>query len=736
MKINHFVKFFFLFIIFSASLYSRPVKGVLIDIETNKPVANAAVQIIGLNRFTTSDSSGIFNFGELNLAVYTIKVSHVAYKEFMEIIDSKKISSKQNLILYLIPKVIEISTVVISDRKSTSLFDDMNELTGVLKGKTLQKDLSQNLASTLKNETGLAVRSMGPAPARPVIRGLGGDRVFISEDGVKTIDLSATSPDHAVTIEPFSSERIEVIRGPKVLTKSSNSFGGIVNIIKNEIPDKVHDSFYGTSGFYIESANKGKLGDLSAEIPLSPVAVKLNFSKRKTSDLSTPIGTLNNSSSENLNFSGGANYFFGGSSFGASFNNYELDYGVPGGFVGAHPNGVDISMFRRQLNTRLNYILPNCSFDKFDLGLTGTVYRHQEFESSGKIGSEFRIENYSGYLEFHNNEIKPFSEGIIGVSSDYRKFTAGGYVFTSPTNSLNIAGYIFQEIHISEKLHLESSLRFSYDNISPLRKKQNSAIGAIKELDFYNLSASFSGLIEISPKVFIGANISKTSRTPTIEELFSEGPHLAAYSYEIGNPNLKSESGYGGEFFAYHKFGSLFFHLSFYGNYFTNYIIPRNSGEINYATFLPIYVTSGVEAKLYGSELQAELYITEKLKFTASGSYTIGELENGSPLPQIPPLKGLIELSYASDQLITGISIELANSQKKLDQFEEYTAGYAVANAFVQYSFESGETIHNMSLTVDNILNKEYRNHLSRVKSIMPEAGRNFRLTYKLYFHI
>ncbi|MFA7289208.1 MAG: TonB-dependent receptor, partial [Melioribacteraceae bacterium] len=538
-----------------------------------------------------------------------------------------------------------------------------------------------------------------------------------------------------VTIEPFSSERIEVIRGPKVLTRSSNSFGGIVNIIKNEIPDKIHDSFYGTTGFYVESANKGRLGNLSAEIPLSPVALKFNFSKRKTSDLSTPIGVLKNSDSENLDFSGGANYFFGESSLGASFNNYELDYGVPGGFVGAHPNGVDISMFRRQVNTRLNYILPDCSFDKFDLGITGTVYRHQEFESSGKIGSEFRIENYAGYLEFHNNEIKPFSEGVIGISSDFRKFTAGGYVFTSPTNSLNISGYIFQEIHISEKIHLESSLRFSYDNISPLRKKQNSAIGAIQELNFYNLSASFSGLIEISSKVFIGANISKTSRTPTIEELFSEGPHLAAYSYEIGNPDLKSESGYGGEFFAYHKFGALFFHLSFYGNYFTNYIIPRNSGEINYATFLPIYVTSGVSARLYGSELQADLNLTNELKFSASGSYTIGEFENRNPLPQIPPLKGLVGLSYTKEQFISGVNIELANSQKKVDEFEIPTAGYAVVNCYVQYSFEAGETIHNMSLTVDNIFNKEYRNHLSRVKSIMPEAGRNFRLTYKLYFH-
>ena len=82
------------------------------------------------------------------------------------------------------------------------------------------------------------------------------------------------------------------------------------------------------------------------------------------------------------------------------------------------------------------------------------------------------------------------------------------------------------------------------------------------------------------------------------------------------------------------------------------------------------------------------------------------------------------------------LGAEIVNKQSRVDEFEEPTAGYAVFNVNAQYSFITKELIHNLSLSVDNIFNKEYRNHLSRVKSVMPEAGRNLRLNYKLFFEI
>jgi iron complex outermembrane receptor protein len=235
----------------------------------------------------------------------------------------------------------------------------------------------------------------------------------------------------------------------------------------------------------------------------------------------------------------------------------------------------------------------------------------------------------------------------------------------------------------------------------------------------------------------LGANLSRSSRIPTIEELFTEGPHLAAYSYETGNPNLGIETGIGSEIFIYHRWNNFYFNLNLFYNDLNSYIIPRNSGETNFQTLLPIYRTDDVGAKLYGGEFQLEWKFIENFNLNISASHTKGSLKNtGNPLPQIPPLKGRFEIIYSKETFSVGLSADFADKQNRLDEFEKETAGYAVLNSYFSYSFSTSIFVHSLSLNVDNIFNNEYRNHLSRVKLIMPEAGRNIRLSYKLFYSI
>lgn len=727
--------FFFFLITLNAQHPDMHLKGVVLNGENNNPIDRANISVTGENKFTTTADDGTFDIVFDQMKKYQLKITHVGFKEELINFDLGDFNHKK-LVVYLIPKAIDISPVIVMGQNDLTKFDELYESSNVLKGKELQKELGLSLAATLKNETGLAIRSMGPAPARPVIRGLGGDRVMITEDGNKTTDLSATSPDHAVTIEPFSIDKVEVVRGPKVLLKTPTTIGGVVNVVKQEIPTNIHDKIYGVAGVYGESVNEGYLGSLSAEIPLNPFAIRFEGSRRKSNDLDTPVGKLQNSYSENRNWSAGASYFPSFGMLGASYRDFNLEYGIPGGFIGAHPNGVDIKMFRKQFNAKAKIDLHSNTFENVTANFSSVTYRHKELEEGGLIGSEFRIKSYHGYANLNYKGFGFLSSGTFGISSQFRDFEIGGFVFTPQSKSLNIAAYVYESFNTGD-FSFEFGARYNYDEITPEKNDPDANIGHIRERKYHTYSLSFSTLYSYTDVVHFGININKSSRVPTIEELYSEGPHLAAYSYETGNPDLEDERGWGAEAFVYHNFNNLFFHLNIFRNDLSYYIIPRNTGEINFATFLPIYQTEGVAALFYGAEAQIRWEFLNNFKVGLTISYTRGKFkDSGNSLPQIPPLKGNIEFSYSTDYWALGISSEIANEQNEVDEFEEPTAGYAVFNFFGQYSISHNDLLHNFSLSVDNIFNKEYRNHLSRVKSVLPEAGRNFRLTYKLYFHL
>lgn len=716
------------------SLFSQSdsifISGRILNAENSEPVANAAIEVVGKKIYSTSKNDGTFRIGPVNSENFRIKITHLAFQE--KLIDFKSPKEDElKIVVYLFPKTINLSPVIVSDRKSTELVDQFQQYNTKLSGKELHQKLGQTIAATLKNETGLAVRSMGPAPSRPVFRGLGQDRVMITEDGMKSIDLSATSPDHAVTIEPFNAERIEVLRGPKILTQTSTTIGGIVNVVNEEIPDQVHNQLHFLLGGYYETANKGLLGTIKSEMPIRPFEIKFDLTRRQTSDLHTPVGILKNSSSKNFTGSFGLSFVKDFGFIGSGFKTYELNYGIPGGYIGAHPFGVNIDIKKRQFG-----VSSKINLNDFDNSLLfdfrNNYYRHKEFEHSGLIGSEFRIITNSGKLVYSHQNGDLLKELEAGVSFEIRDFDIGGYVFTPPTKSYNLSAFIYNDFHLG-RINLDAALRMSYDVVDPKVKKVSRRIGEINRREFFNISASVSFIYKVSDIVFVGSNISRSTRVPTIEELFSEGPHLAAYSYEVGNPYLNSERGWGLEFFVYHKFEKLDFNLNVFYNYLNSYIIPRNTGKVNYQTFLPIYATSGVNAAIYGFEGSAKIKLIDKFYFQTSFSQAIGEFrDTKKPLPQIPPVKGLNQIFFESEKFIAGISNEWALRQNRVDEFEEPTAGYAILNFYSQYIFTLGKFVSNVSLNIDNLLNQEYRNHLSRIKSIYPESGRNLRLIFKL----
>ncbi|MDA0986702.1 MAG: TonB-dependent receptor [Bacteroidetes bacterium] len=671
-----------------------------------------------------------------NFNQYVIRTERIGYKPTEIVLSDKVLKSKQKHILHIYSLPIQTGSIIVKGEHDDYLFDESISPKIVLRGKELQRDLSSTLASTLKNELGVSMRAMGPAPSRPVLRGLGGDRIVISEDGIKNDDLSSTSPDHAVTIEPFSVDRIEIIRGPKILLRTGMANGGVIQLVRDEIPLKLISRFTGNAGLYFESANKGFLGSSTFSLPINKFIFRGEFSKKNAGNISSPIGELKNTSFDVLNGSLASSFVDENFAIGANIKVYETRYGIPGGFVGAHPNGVDIEISKLQNQIKGILKVNNNFISELNFHVNQLHLRQKEFEKKGFIGADFLVNHLTFGVDASHKEFLNFNNGNFAISLEERDYRVGGFVFTPTTKLQNFSAAIFESWK-EDDFAIQFGIRNEIASITPSENKYlgNDILDLNKKRNFWITSGALSLLYHFEEFSHFGFTINKSSRIPTIEELFSKGPHLAAYSFEVGNPDLSEEKSIGSELFYHFEKDNFSILVNGFYNYFFDFITPRNTGQTNWATLLPIYQTSLAAAEFKGIELEIKKDIFNNFNSNFTLSYTDGSFaKTKKPLPAIPPLKIFLGFDYKYSDFTIGFTREFTDKQNKVDEFELPTEKYAISNLYFQYSFLNDLQLYNFTFSVENIFNKTYYNHLSRIKSILPESGRNIKFILRMYF--
>jgi len=730
------------------------IEGTITDSESGEYLEWITVVIEETNRGTSTDSNGQFKFSDVSPGSYLLRFQRVGFQSKLISVTVEP-GETTYVDLEMSETVFRGDEVEITSRTVQQNEQLTTEIERVISGRTLRRQLGRTIAETLSDEPGLAQRSMGPAPARPVMRGLGGDRLLILEDGGRTGDLSATASDHALAIEPMTAEHIEFIRGPSALTRGSNTLGGVINVVRNQIPKENPDRTNWSISTQGESVNTGLSGGITSHGNIAgDFAYRFDTSVRNARDLQTPVGTLENTGITTLNGSLGVSYLPSWGMVGVSGNLIDMKYGVPGGegITDAHPNGVDIEMFRRYFDLR-SYINHSSDFiNRFDIQGTYSYYYHRELEKPSTpvdrdiVGSEFGVLTSNIDAHMHHNSYGFVDKGLIGVWGEFRDHASGGFTHTPQTNEFAYAGYIFQEANLN-RINLQGALRFDYRLVSPQQERQSIFIGQIRDREFMGISSSVMASYEITDRYKVGTTIMRSFRAPGVEELYAEGPHLANYSYEIGNPDLDSERGWGSEIFLRSKGDAARFNLTLFRNAFSNYVFPRETGEKSIKREdLPEFQFQGEQVLMVGAELNYELNLFSNIVQSTNLSYVKADFidpdgsipffanTDGPYVPMIPPLTARLDLEYRRTDYNFGITSRLASSQNRVDQFEDPTGGYAVFDINGQYQLYGDNTVHTFSLNIENIANTRYRNHLSRIKEIMPEAGRNVKLLYRVYF--
>lgn len=712
--------------------HGSDIHGVVVD-ETGRPLAAVAVRLPLLGRTELTHQNGTFHLERVPAGTHVVLFERIGYRAHTvtaEVVSGETVQ----LEVALTPSALDVQGFVVTGTISARSGDEVIRPVDVLSGQELTRRLESTLAATLENQPGISAVTMGPAAARPVIRGLGGDRVLMLEDGERVGDVSGVSSDHATAVDPASAQRIEVVRGPSALLYGSQALGGVVNVIREEIPLTVHHGIHSTVNVQGQSVNDGVVGSATVLSGIgNRVALRLEGGLREYGDLATPEGTLDNTGGMTRNLAGGASWVGESGHLGAAYRFLGNEYGIPGGFVGAHPTGVDIEMTRHVFKgeAELRSVGP---FDVVQGTTSHTRYNHKELEPGGILGTEYGLLTTAGEVKAHHGKAGILSGGTVGMRAQFERFGFGGGVSTTDARRWTLSTYAHEEV-VLDDWTVEAGLRWDHVRVDALEEKPDASIGDVRDRTFHALSGSVGLLRRFGGGITGGISLARAFRAPDISELYSEGPHLASYSFEVGNPDLDTEVGTGVDLFLRFDRGSVRGEVAAFRNAVAGYLYPRETGEISPRTQLPIYQYTGADALLVGLEGGLEIVFSDRLVADGTVSWVRGTLsDTDEPLPLIPPLNGRVGIRYDTPLWFAGAEARLASRQDRLGAFETPTDGYAVLGLSTGIRTTWNGQLHSVTLRLDNLTDATYRNHLSRTKELMPEAGRGVSLVYQVVF--
>jgi iron complex outermembrane recepter protein len=712
------------------------VSGRLVNAVTLAPVANATVRLEELNQRARSDPDGTFRFDKVPVGSYHLLVSAPGFVPHRSEINAP--TNEDQPEIALAPQL-HYSEVVSVSPLGRDQFDAY-QATTVLAGQDLAIHLEGSLGATLREQPGLAERSLGPAPSRPVIRGLDGDRVLILEDGQRMGDISSQSGDHGVNVNPAAATRLEVVRGPATLLYGANAIGGLINVITNDIPRRPVTGTTGAAQLDVGSATEEAGGAFDLQVGNGRWAMSAGGSGRRTGDVATPLGELENSHSRgafgNLGVSWTADHGF----LGGGYSYDDTRYGIPV----VEDGEVELTPRRHAFNVRGERLEMGGPIESVRGTLGIRRYRHDELVA-GDVETEFRNNTVELALLANHRQVGRLT-GTVGAWAMGRAFAAAGdEVLSPPIDQGGFALFVYEEItwpHVT----LQFGGRYDRASFRP--------DGGLPERSFDNLSGSLGLLVRPTEQTTIAVSVARAARNPALEELYFFGPHHGNVAFEIGNAALESEKALGADVSFRWRLPRVSGEVTYFRNDIRDYIFRNPISEHDFEERfghlldarghgdhhhdedeLPFIEFVGADSLLQGLELHGDIHLTRNLVAEIGMDYVRGQLRaTSAPLPRIPPFRFLGGLRYQQGAVQVGGQLTSAASQERVFGEETPTEGYNLVKLFGSYTFLAGGVASTITARLDNATNELYRNHLSLIKDLAPEMGRSFRLVYSVRF--
>ena len=723
-----------------------------------KPVAEATVRLLQLDRATFSDANGEFTFSDVPNGTYDVFVRVIGYASASSkvTVDGKQVATA----FTLRESAIEGEEVIVSASPYARPEDEEYQSSESKSMVELHDSPGSSFAEKVSDLPGIEVRYNGSAPSRPMIRGLSDNEVLVLENGLRTGDVSTYDPAHAVPIEPMSISRIEVVRGPACIMYGPNTVGGLINAITNTIPIASSSPYSGTVSLSGNSASDEYTGYFNSVYSDNGHALSITAGGLHSHDTRIPTGnyfdgvenfrlsrmpqTFDHSQEE------GAGYSYQGDfgMVGIGYKHYEMSYGVPG--TPPNPDWIDdppttslIDQTKNSVEARSLFVIDGDAIQQIRASANYVDYNHSEFPTqqdstgvSNPQANHFHKQAVNAMVQFQHQPFGPF-RGTIGLWTNIENLTIEGEQPLGPNSiTTGLAAYLFEEYLAGEDTRLQAGLRYDYNRIHavPYAGSENSVFQTIDASRLSDAVTASIGVVKDLPSGLTASlSIARSFRAPTVQELFADGADAASNTYSIGDANLTPESSVGIDASLKGRFTDVSFEVTPYVDLISDFIYAYLRGDT--IQDLPVRQFGATNSRLMGFEVTAAVQPVDYVAVTGQTDYVNAEdTRNNVPLPFIPPLRGLFKVSYQDNTYSAMVEWRLAASQNRLGVGDTHTAGYGMVNIGAGVRLIQQGLIHNISLQCDNLLNQVYRDNLSVIKDFIPQPARGFQLNYDLEF--
>lgn len=758
--------------------------------EKNKAVANALLYFHDVQKTIQSDEHGYYVINNLNPGAYHVHILCPGYQTTTEWFTIKKDTQEINFILQ--QSAIELSEVLI---ESYSKFGNQKQAQSIISidKKYLEENLGNTFVESLENLPGVSAIKTGSNIAKPIVRGMGFNRVMVTDKGIKQ-EGQQWGAEHGLELDQFDVEHVEIIKGASALIYGSDAMGGVINI-QSPKPLPLNTIKGEWKGVY-KNNNDLYGGSIKIEGNQEGFLYKLRYSNQNFSRYQVPAnsfnyggfvlpiynGELKNTagSEQNLSLGLGIHKNWGYSMLYYSW--YQLTSGLFPGAVGfprafllfpddsrstiglpyqtvahhkiIHNNNIKLGNHWLELNwgfqhnDRAENIRPDALF--FDpLALP-------DYPDYGNLALGLKLNTYSLNTKLHHLWRENW-KNIYGIQSQLQYNTHNGFEFILPNyQSFQLGTYVYSELDYSKQSTWSFGLRWDMaqhdiaQKIMPVFNRQNEFTGDFMERNpninrFFN---NFSGAVGISgnqlKKWKYKANLATAFRFPIVNELASNGVHHGMFRHEIGNATLNPERGFQADFLL--NYQSKIWHLnaSPFVAYYNQFIYLSPTGTFStLGSGGTIWEYRQDNVTYSGFELSSDFHPIEGLHINQSVEYVYNyNFQTSLSLPFTPPLKLINEIDYhfhlgkkKQHKIKLGATHLLTNAQNFTDRNELTTAGYHLFNCKIGYDIVLNNQLFKFQLMMNNLTNQVYFNHLSRYRLLnIPEQGRNIVFSMSIPF--